>query len=318
MEQDFEEEVPQSHEGSNKMKITKKNAIVAYKGFNLDFTCKGFKYEVGKSYRCKGKIEPCVNGFHACSTPYAVNAYYPINPLHRFCEVRLWGNVEEAADKLCSSNIEIGPEIPYQTLIEECNIGYGNEGVFNIGRRNKGSYNIGSGNTGGCNLGLLNKGWLNIGDENTGDKNIGYFNKGDYNIGDYNIGSFNLGDHNIGSFNLGDHNTGWFNTKSWDDYRWFDKPAKKRPHKVCAAQTIINVVYTITLHLRNGDHTFSISYPTLSCAIGPLFPNKEMEKYLYIINTLNEKRKKEIRKAVKKETMENKFKASFSIKEIKP
>jgi hypothetical protein len=35
-----------------------------YKGFDKDLKCKGFQYEVGKTYECKGKIEFCSNGRH--------------------------------------------------------------------------------------------------------------------------------------------------------------------------------------------------------------------------------------------------------------
>lgn len=37
-----------------------------YKGFNSDWTCKGFQYEVGKTYETEEKIEPCKSGFHFC------------------------------------------------------------------------------------------------------------------------------------------------------------------------------------------------------------------------------------------------------------
>ena len=47
--------------------------IKAYKILNHDYTCRGFKYEIGKTYRLedeKGKLidpELCDRGFHACA-----------------------------------------------------------------------------------------------------------------------------------------------------------------------------------------------------------------------------------------------------------
>ena len=39
------------------MKKTKnKNVVKGYKMFNSDWTCKGFQYEVGKTYETKEKI----------------------------------------------------------------------------------------------------------------------------------------------------------------------------------------------------------------------------------------------------------------------
>ena len=39
--------------------ISKENAIIAYKGFNIDFSCRGFLYKVGKEYHIYGDVEMC-------------------------------------------------------------------------------------------------------------------------------------------------------------------------------------------------------------------------------------------------------------------
>lgn len=50
--------------------------IKAYKGFNPDMTCRGFKYEVGKEYEHEGHVELCESGFHACENPFDVLDFY--------------------------------------------------------------------------------------------------------------------------------------------------------------------------------------------------------------------------------------------------
>ena len=46
--------------------------IVAYKGFDKDFKCRDFQYEVGKTYEMDGNIKCYNRGFHACESPMEV------------------------------------------------------------------------------------------------------------------------------------------------------------------------------------------------------------------------------------------------------
>ena len=48
------------------MIINKENAIFVYKGFDENFRCRDFQYEVGKEYHITGDLKICKNGFHAC------------------------------------------------------------------------------------------------------------------------------------------------------------------------------------------------------------------------------------------------------------
>ena len=97
--------------------------LIAYKGFNKgflrDWTCRGFKYEIGKSYHQDGKIKCCENGFHACTNPLDVFNYYSgiLNGLH-FAEVELSGEMDWVKDKVAASDIRIIRELTASELAD--------------------------------------------------------------------------------------------------------------------------------------------------------------------------------------------------------
>lgn len=53
--------------------------IIAYKGFEPDLTCRGFQYELGKTYSLSKLPKLCKQGFHACILPIDVFRYYTHN-----------------------------------------------------------------------------------------------------------------------------------------------------------------------------------------------------------------------------------------------
>ena len=93
----------------------------AFKGFNKDWKCRGFQYEVGKIYHQNGKIESCVNGFHACLNPLDVFYFYygDLKYLH-FAEVELSGkmDVTSGRSKVAASDIKVIREISVQEMCE--------------------------------------------------------------------------------------------------------------------------------------------------------------------------------------------------------
>lgn len=80
--------------------------------------CRDFQYETGKDYQHDGNITCCHSGFHFCTNPFDVLAYYaPANS--RFCEVEGSGESakEENDTKVSVSNLHVGFEIGLNGLI---------------------------------------------------------------------------------------------------------------------------------------------------------------------------------------------------------
>ena len=95
------------------------NKITAYKGFDKDFKCRGFQYEVGKDYKMDEDIKCCQRGFHACESPFEVFDYYDMLS-SRFAVVELSGTIdkETKSTKICSSNIKIKAELNIADIVK--------------------------------------------------------------------------------------------------------------------------------------------------------------------------------------------------------
>ena len=91
--------------------------IVAYKGFDKDFRCRGFQYEVGKTYEHPGPVVACESGFHACEHPLDIFNYYP--PTSRFAVVTQSGEIARHGGdtKIASAKITIDAEIHLPDLV---------------------------------------------------------------------------------------------------------------------------------------------------------------------------------------------------------
>ena len=92
--------------------------IIAYKGFDKDFKCRDFQYEVGKTYEIDGNIKCCNRGFHACESPMEVFDHYDMLT-SRFAEVEQSGEIdkEDNSTKICSSRIKIKAELKLADII---------------------------------------------------------------------------------------------------------------------------------------------------------------------------------------------------------
>ncbi|WP_198540590.1 pentapeptide repeat-containing protein [Clostridioides difficile] len=164
--------------------------IEGYKVFNPDWTCRNFKYEVGKTYNHIGDIEVCEAGFHFCQKAIDCFNYYPFDNKNKVAKIEAIGLTKTLGDKSVTNKITIVEEIKWDELLNIVNIGHNNTGYGNTGAYNAGHNNTGYGNTGAYNAGDYNTGNYNVGNGNTGNYNIGNCNSGDWNIGDYNSGVF--------------------------------------------------------------------------------------------------------------------------------
>ena len=173
--------------------------VKGFKGFNEDLTCRGFQYEIGKTYKYNGEVELCSSGFHFCRKLKDVHQFYNLKT-SRICEIVADGKIIDDDKKSVCSRMRIVREVSREEIWSIINIGEKNTGLFNSGDLNSGSLNSGD----------LNSGDLNSGDLNSGDNNSGSLNSGSLNSGDLNSGSLNSGSLNSGNYNSGDNNSGNF------------------------------------------------------------------------------------------------------------
>jgi hypothetical protein len=82
--------------------------------------CKGFQYEVGKTYTHDGKVELCKTGFHFCEHPLDVLSYYPLKDGNRWASVNAQGvsDEKEKDSKRVSSVLAIKAELTLKSLID--------------------------------------------------------------------------------------------------------------------------------------------------------------------------------------------------------
>lgn len=103
--------------------MTKKTAramepITSFKGFDKNLQCRGFQFELGKTFIHEGDVRACNSGFHACEYPLGVFNYY--SPAKsRFAVVEQTGELSRGGgdSKVSSRAIHIKEEIGIQALI---------------------------------------------------------------------------------------------------------------------------------------------------------------------------------------------------------
>ena len=204
--------------------------MIGYKATDMNGCCRGFKFEVGKTYTKdtpKEELECCTDKvFHFCRELHAIEKASN----YKLTESRLFeviaGDFIRDGDKYGTNSLTILREIEGEEKLELINSGNRNSGDCNSG-----DWNSGNRNSGDCNSGNRNSGNRNSGDRNSGDWNSGDRNSGDCNSGDWNSGNWNSGDCNSGNWNSGNWNSGLFNSNE-PCVRMFNKMTDKKRDNV--------------------------------------------------------------------------------------
>ena len=216
----------------------------AFKAMKKDQTCRGFKFEVGKTYEVEGDPVLCRNGFHFCKDLVLTLEYYPIDEdinENLYAEVEICGDYkleEPTGHKGVTNRLKIlrilSEDEVLSTVYDNCN----------SGNYNSGNYNSGYYNSGYRNSGYYNSGYYNSGDRNSGNYNSGYYNSGNRNSGDHNSGYYNSGNRNSGNHNSGDWNlcsneSGFFNSSEPKVIRVFGKDCELEVWKSSAKPSFL-------------------------------------------------------------------------------
>ena len=174
-----------------------------FKVFNSDWTCRGFQFEVGKTFTEDVTPVCCDRGFHFCTKAADCFKYYDFNPDNKVAEVEALGDIDtNNDDSKCSTNkIHIIREITWQEVLDLVNLGKACTGLCNSGNRNSGNRNSGDCNSGNRNSGNRNSGDWNSGNRNSGNRNSGNRNSGDWNKTCFSNGCFNTESPKIFLFN---------------------------------------------------------------------------------------------------------------------
>ena len=157
-----------------------------YKVFHSDWTCRGYQYEVGKTYEILENPKCCEKGFHFCKKIIDCFHYYSFDPANKIAEIEAIGKIDtdDTDSKCCTNKIIILKELEWREVLDMCNSGKLNSEIYNSGNNNSGNYNSGNYNNGNYNSGNYNSGNHNTGDGNCGNNNSGNNNSGNYNCGD--------------------------------------------------------------------------------------------------------------------------------------
>ena len=159
-----------------------------YKVFNKDWTCRGFQYEVGKTYEMEKAPVCCDRGFHFCGKLIDCFGYYNFDSENKVAEIEATGAIDDDGneEKYCTNKIKIVRELSWHEVLDLVNTGKDNTGRDNTG------------------------------DRNTGNRNTGDWNTGHWNSADYSTGCFNTETENIRLFNKPSDWTyhDWLNSKA--------------------------------------------------------------------------------------------------------
>ena len=97
--------------------------IKAFKGFDKNMQCRGYQFEIGKTYTHDGEVKACSSGFHSCENPLDVLSYYPLigddGSMNRFSSVSASGAISrhDSDSKVASASIKIEAELKLPEIV---------------------------------------------------------------------------------------------------------------------------------------------------------------------------------------------------------
>lgn len=93
-------------------------SMKAYKGFTKEMTCRGFKFEEGKTYH-ENKAELCKCGFHACEYPLdCFNYYSPIDSVFHSVDLTEVDETRKEDTKISGKTIKIGARLDIAGIVK--------------------------------------------------------------------------------------------------------------------------------------------------------------------------------------------------------
>lgn len=94
--------------------------VKGFKAMDPDMKCRGFQFEVGKTFRHHGRVIPCYSGFHFCKDIDDIKKYYGIDC--RIFEVEASGTITQHYDKTVTDTLTIVREIDYADYVDHDSI----------------------------------------------------------------------------------------------------------------------------------------------------------------------------------------------------
>ncbi|MDY2957070.1 MAG: hypothetical protein SOR59_05640 [Lachnospiraceae bacterium] len=129
-----------------------------YKVFNPDWTCRGYQFEVGKTFTEYVTPVCYERGFHFCTKATDCFTYYAFTPNNKVAEVEALGDIDtDLYGSRCSTNkIHIIREITWYEVLNLVNYGKACTGFCNSGDYNSGNFNSGDWNMAHFSNGCFN------------------------------------------------------------------------------------------------------------------------------------------------------------------
>jgi len=136
-----------------------KQKVKGWKCFDQDLSCRGFQFEIGKTYEIEGDLKMCSNGFHFHEKAEHLFNYYEDNFLHTVvCEI-------EAEDVITDNNKSVCRKIKLVKKLSGIEVksvysdgsgyGYGYGSGYGSGDGSGYGYGYGSGDGSGYGYGYL-------------------------------------------------------------------------------------------------------------------------------------------------------------------